>query len=168
MAKDILYDCADAFRKIMDYEFNFTLKNDLKDITLRFSDTDFMHLTSLEKLEDLSELNGISSQNLLNMILNKELTYDRIQESVHFDELKYTGNPTLNTEYTIKDRLLALTNLYTYLDNMTPENTTIHKWLRDVNPNDRPYRSKINADYLIQFHDSVGKKHKMKEFVHSL
>lgn len=157
MPNDVLYNCAVAYKKIMDYELTFVLKNDMKVVTLQLSDKDFMHLTSLEKLDDLSELTDISSQNLLDMILNKELTYARIKESVHFDELKYIGNSPLNIE-TITDRLIALISLYDYLDKVTLENTTIHKWLRDVNPNDRPYRSKINADYLIQFHDSVSKK----------
>lgn len=158
MNNDILYNCAKAYKSLMDYEFKLILDNSYTEVTLKFDENDFMHLTSIEKLDDLWEIEHISSKNLLKLILDKKLTFDRLTDSKYFEKLKYPSESSSSIKYSIKDRLLALTHLYSYLHNCDSQNMVVYKWLRDVHQSSRPHQSKINANFLIVFCDTAEKK----------
>lgn len=152
MSKDILYDCAKAYSKLENYQFEFTLyygKN-IKNFSLNFTPSEFKHLTALEKLEDKPMFSQITSSQLYNKILNNEITYDTISDSsyLHMPVNDVSRN---GTSYCVIDRINALSNLYDYLHGMANDNTRIYKWLKDAHSSARPNHSDIKADFLLEF-----------------
>lgn len=80
--------CAAAFRKLMDFQYCFTLgrKGQLKEIVLGFSETDFHHLVGLHKLKDIDIARGNRSI-VFGNILAGRITYDNLIKSVFIDEI---------------------------------------------------------------------------------
>lgn len=78
-----------AFEKLMKYEYEIVAgsKKTLITMILFFSKEHFMHLIGLHKLTDL-QIQRYSKEKLYDMIMNDELTYDYIEKSVFFSEIK--------------------------------------------------------------------------------
>lgn len=150
--EDLLYQCAKSYKELMDYEYYIVLDNPYKELTITFNAHEFMHLSSIQKLKDLMEIQDLSSERILDMILNRKLTFERIQESIYFSKTEIDS-------YNIEDRLIALKNLHNYLHNMTSKNTSAFRWQRNAPYNERPNNSEINGTLLIVFGDVVEKKH---------
>lgn len=62
-------------------------KNTVLTLEIFFNENAFKHLTGLHKLEDLG-MKTISSEMLFTRVLNKELTYEAIKESVFFNNME--------------------------------------------------------------------------------
>ncbi len=164
---DILFQCAKSYKKLIGTEFTFELGDKYERFTLNFDVSQFMHLTSIEKLNDLWEIENISSKELFEMILKRELTYDRLEQSTNFNEnvfpAKSPDGKANGVEYGIKDRLISLTDLFDNLNNInntkgTP-NIDVYMWNAEpFKQSIRPYNSKIMANYLVEFMDTPHKK----------
>lgn len=159
MSNDLLYDCANAYKKLMNYEYEveLSISKAIRKFTLKFDSSQFKHLSGLEKLEDIDEFNGKSSAALLHTILKKELTIQDVYRS-SFAHIKINEHSPNNVEYYIVDRLRELTNLYNNLHNMTDDNLHIHIWDKDCIAQKRPNHSKIAADYMFEFQNSTTQK----------
>ena len=81
--------CASNFKKLMDYEYYFSIgrKGKLKEITLGFSDTDFHHLAGLHKLKDI-HIARANRSNLFQQILDGRITYNTLTKSQFLPEIQ--------------------------------------------------------------------------------
>lgn len=159
MSNDLLYDCAKAYEKMMDYEFEVELSvnKSIKKFNIIFEPNQFKHLSGLEKLEDKDEFKENDSTELFNKILRKELTISDVMSS-DYANVPINQNSSTQTSYYVIDRLKELTYLYENLHNMTAENLHIHLWKKDCNRDMRPNHSQISADYMFEFQNSATRK----------
>ena len=159
MSNDLLYNCANAYKKLMNYEFEVELSvnKDIRKFTLKFDSSQFKHLSGLEKLEDIDEFNDKNSAALLHSIIKKKVTIQDVFRS-RFADIKINENSPNNVEYYVVDRIRELANLYDNLHNMTNDNLHIHIWDKDCIAQKRPNHSKIAADYMFEFQNSATKK----------
>lgn len=159
MLDDLLYTCAESYKKLMNYEYEFQIavNKTVKSFTLIFEDSQFKHLSGLEKLSDNKDFDLDSSKILLNKILNQELTMQDVTNS-SFANRRINENLSSVTSYYVVDRLRELTFLYDNLHNLTNENLQIHIWNSSCSPRNRPHHSSISADYLFVFQNTVSKK----------
>ena len=120
--------CASNFKKIMDYEYYFSIgrKGKLKEITLGFSNTDFHHLAGLHKLKD-THIAHANRSTIFQQILDGRITYDTLTKSQFLPE--------------IQSRLEALPNLESLLD----ENQLVFRY----NPQIYPHSS-IQSEFLLK------------------
>lgn len=125
---NLLMECASNFQKLINYEYHFTLgrKGKQKEITLRFSETDFHHLAGLHKLKD-TYIAHANRSSIFRQILNSHITYDTIVKSHFFPE--------------IQNRIDALPYLESFLD----ESLLIFRY----NPKIYPFSS-IQSDFLLK------------------
>lgn len=159
MSEDLLYDCAEAYSILMNYEFEVELSvnKSIRTFLLSFQSNQFKHLAGLEKLKDVHEFRENDSTDLLKKILNRELTIHNVNES-SFADIKINENSPNNVEYYVVDRIRELANLYDNLHNMTNDNLHIHIWDKDCIAQKRPNHSKIAADYMFEFQNSATQK----------
>ena len=88
---DILKECAVKFCALLDKSYFIIAGHKGKkiEIDLRFQEDHFFHLVGLHKLLDLKDFYANrNKRNILHCILNDEITYSDIQNSVYFDEIK--------------------------------------------------------------------------------
>ena len=121
---DILYDCAEAYKQLLnnEYHIKFFVDEEIKELILAFSEKEFKHLTGLEKLKDKNILHDLSSSTLFNYILDHKIVYDKssyansqnIEEQIV--DSKHINDPINNIDksnvaYNVVDRIAELTNL---------------------------------------------------------
>ena len=72
---DKLYQCADSYTGLCDYEYRICLYNNgtIINRTIGFDDSGFMHLAGLEKLTDLTAFSDTSSRRLYDNITNRSV-----------------------------------------------------------------------------------------------
>ena len=159
MSDDLLYDCAESYRKLMNYEYELQIavNKTVRNFTLIFEDSQFKHLSGLEKLKDIDEFKENDSATLLNKIINRELTMQDVLSS-NFVNVRINENSPNNVEYYVTDRLKELKHLYSNLHNVSDDNLCICLWKRFCQPNLRPNHSKIAADYMFEFKNSATQK----------
>lgn len=78
-----------AFETLLKYEYRIVAgsKKTLLEMVLFFAKGHFMHLIGLHKLTDL-QLQRYSKEKLYDMIMNDEITYEYLQKSIFFSEVK--------------------------------------------------------------------------------
>lgn len=159
MSDDLLYNCAESYRKLMNYEYEFQIavNKTVKKFTLIFEDSQFKHLSGLEKLSDNKNFALDSSKVLFNKILNKELTMQDVTNSPLANK-RINENLSSTTSYYVVDRIKELMFLHDNLHNLTNENLQIHIWNRNCEPQNRPHHSSISADYLFVFQNTATRK----------
>ena len=125
---DKLKERAEAFKKLLDYKYNFVLgkKGVRTNICLSFNKIHFHHLIGLQSLTDRPQLR-IDRAKIFDQILNSELTYNDISSSGLF------GN--------IEKRFLSFVHIEQFLDS----NTLIFKFNRRT-----PLYSKMKAEYILE------------------
>ncbi len=86
---DRLKASAIAFERLLKYEYEIVAgsKKTLLEMTLFFEREHFMHLIGLHKLTDL-QIQRFRKEQMYNMVMRDELTYDYIEKSVFFSEIK--------------------------------------------------------------------------------
>jgi len=86
---DKLYDCAVAFSKLLNIQYNIKLGKRGKDtnFTIAFDSIDFRHSAGLHKLKDIPQL-WTNSEKVFNWILNGKITYEQISKSEHFKKIE--------------------------------------------------------------------------------
>lgn len=159
MSGDLLYDCAESYKKLMNYEYEFQIavNKTVRNFTLIFEDSQFKHLSGLGKLADIDEFKENDSATLLYKIINRELDIQDVLRS-DFVNTRINENSPNNIEYYVTDRLNELKHFYDNLHNMTSENLYVHLWKRECSSNLRPNHSKIAADYMFEFQNSATQK----------
>ena len=86
---DKLKASAIAFERLLKYEYEIVAgsKKTLLEMTLFFEREHFMHLIGLHKLTDL-QIQRFRKEQMYDMVMRDELTYDYIEKSVFFSEIK--------------------------------------------------------------------------------
>ena len=86
---DRLKASAIAFERLLKYEYEIVAgsKKTLLEMTLFFEREHFMHLIGLHKLTDL-QIQRFRKERMYDMVMRDELTYDYIEKSVFFSEIK--------------------------------------------------------------------------------
>lgn len=156
---DVLLECAQSYKKLMDFEYQFklNLSGEIIDYKLAFSKAEFKHLVGLEKLSDLLKYTKLSSEKILDNILSNKITYSSLCESSQIDD-KINGASANNIEYFLYDRIMELTQLKNYFAKITNHNINIYKWDKSTSSNKRPNHSEISADILMVFSNKSFKK----------
>lgn len=159
MSDDLLHDCAESYKKLMnfEYEFQIAVNKTVRNFALIFEDSQFKHLSGLGKLADIDEFKENDSATLLYKIINRELDIQDVLRS-DFVNTRINENSPNNVEYYVTDRLNELKHFYDNLHNMTSENLYVHLWKRECRPDLRPNHSKKAADYMFEFHNSTTQK----------
>lgn len=86
---DILKQSALAFEKLLKYEYEIIAgsKKTLLNMTLFFAKEHYMHLVGLHKLTDL-QMQRYKRDKMYDMVIQGELTYEYIEKSAFFPEIK--------------------------------------------------------------------------------
>ncbi len=86
---DILKQSALAFEKLLKYEYEIIAgsKKTLLNMTLFFVKEHYMHLVGLHKLTDL-QMQRYKRDKMYDMVIQGELTYEYIEKSAFFPEIK--------------------------------------------------------------------------------
>lgn len=155
MENDKLFDCAAAYLQNSEYEYKIELYNSgtINETSFVLNKSHFMHLSGLEKLSDIINQSEISSAELLDKILNGDITYQNISESSFWGEV--FNNPQKNgVTYTLDDRIDTLTN---FREVLSSGNVKAYSWDSNCHRTHRPYNSEIAADFMLVF-ESENKK----------
>lgn len=130
---DLLLKCATAFRKLMNYQYYFTLgrKGRLTEIVLGFSETDFHHLVGLHKLKDI-HIARANRSIVFQDILANHITYHTLSKSHYIND--------------ISSRLQTFPQLETLLDH----NQLVFRY----NQKNVPY-SAIKSEFLLKMGDNT-------------
>lgn len=155
MENDKLYECAATYLQNSEYEYEIKLYNSgtISKASFIFNKSHFMHLSGLEKLNDIVNSSEINSAELLDKILNRGITYQDILESSLWDEV--FNDPQKNgVTYTLDDRIDTLTKFRDVLNN---GHIKAYSWDSQCHRTHRPYSSEINADFMLVF-ESDNKK----------
>lgn len=158
--QDLLYKCAKSYTELEDYEYTFKcmINNEVKSIKLTFSDSEFKHLTGIEKLKDIPQYSDMRSSQLIKSIYpNQKVFLVNLENSNMFANAINHYSPN-NISYCLSDRFLQLQSLKSYLHNANNHNIELFKWDRNTNSSNRPNSSEISADYLICFKETYNKK----------
>ena len=149
MQEDWLYKSAETFLKLCDYNYQLELldeSNNISIVLLDFEKTDYKHLSGIEKLK-IESINNIKPTDFLDAVLERKVNYNIIQKSQRFNE--YIDGQK-NGKFKLVDRLAALASFYDDLRNATSETLHIYQWKKNVHKNNRPHKSNINGDYLVE------------------
>lgn len=124
---DKLYDCANAFEKLLDIQYRIIVgrKGKATELCIGFSKLDFHHLMGLGKLKDLR----IATHNrsiVFDEIISGKITYETISKSRYLS--------------LIENRFRPLTQIETLFD----DNRLIFRYNKKINQ-----FSLIEADYLL-------------------
>lgn len=158
MSNDILYNCALAYKQLLNYEYTIKLQTNkaIKDITITFNETEFKHLLGIHKLIDLPLYANMASSTFFNNVLAGKICYADISSSLFFNS-PLNHHSSGNIDYYIADRILELTKLQNYIKNLGTDCRGIFKWEKNTASNQRPYQSDISADVLIVFSKTNSK-----------
>lgn len=149
MENDKLYDCAAAYIQNSEYEYEIKLYNSgtISKASFILNKSHFMHLSGLEKLSDIINSSEINSAELLDKILNRDITYQNILESSLWGEV--FNDPQKNgVTYTLDDRIDTLTKFRDILNN---SRIKAYSWDSQCHRTHRPYSSEIAADFMLVF-----------------
>ena len=130
---DILYDAAQAYSRLIGTKYSIVLgyKQRAINLILNFYKDNFYHLAGLHNFKDIDALSA-RPEAVYKKILSKNITYNDILKSSHFDE-KY------------KIRILDLIELEKYLD----IGTDFFGWDKR-NAIQAKISTRIKADYLLK------------------
>ena len=149
MGNDKLYDCAAAYLQNSEYEYKIELYNSgtISKMSFVLNKSHFMHLSGLEKLSDIINQSEISSAELLDKILDRDITYQNISESSLWGE---TLNDPQNNGviYTLDDRIDTLSKFH---DVLNSNHIKAYLWDSNCHRMHRPYSSEIKADFMLVF-----------------
>lgn len=149
MENDKLHDCASAYLQNSEYEYKIELYSSgtISEASFTLNRSHFMHLSGLEKLSDIINQSEISSLELLNKILDSDITYQDISESSFWGDV--FNDPQKNgVTYTLDDRIDTLTH---FRDVLNSSNVKAYAWNSDCHRTHRPYSSEIAADFMLVF-----------------
>ena len=126
---DLLQKCAQEFDRLVPYQYHIIIgrKGKTLEFTISFDRADFHHLAGLHKLRDNVRLQTGKRIDIMKEILNGQITYNNIKQSIYFHEMA--------------PRLLPLSQLELFLDS----NEIIFRYNSKAN-----IFSVIQADYLLQ------------------
>ena len=123
-----VYDCVDAFSKLLDIEYEIVLGRKMQSVTLRieFRKTDLHHLIGFQYLVDRPELNH-DREKVFNDLRKRKISDKHIEKSHHYEKIK------------------GRVNFLPQLESIFDDNKTVYRY------NERLDNfSLINAEYLLK------------------
>lgn len=156
---DILNEAANAFHKVQNYDYIYTLGNRKRKIVISVisnSKNDFTHIFGLDHLKDIPSVTALTSSQksaVFRNIMKGNITFEDIEKSKFlYAPLEKTLNLRTNKPYTIFERIQSLRNIEQILD--SSYKGEFYKWDIDncqvvVNGKENRY-VKINANYLLK------------------
>lgn len=193
--QELLKRCGEAFKALTAYSYQIKMFHDgiVSDINLKFTPSDFLHLTSLEKLDGIWQTSYMDSgytsdgrrlfkknEKMLENIIKERFDFKTVETAVNFfddtNELPESIENARQSGCVIKSELLsrlsALENLYIIINNseLDTENIQklfalkVYKWDKTARHESRPHSSKINADYLLEFHKNYNSEKPYVDF----
>lgn len=126
---DLLLQCAQEFKKLLPFEYRFTIgrKGKLVTFSITFEETDFHHLAGLHKLRDNALFITGARNRIFQSVLAGRLTLANAQSSAFYNE--------------IESRFEPLSHLESFLDS----NELVFRYNESAN-----VFSVIEADYLLE------------------
>lgn len=174
MENDILWDSANEFLKIKDYNYQFTIAKNGKalDVSIRVFLQDYTHIVGLDHLSDIRGFNTRNSKvksSIFDEIISRKTTLNSISSSKYFNEpFPSTYNDTTKSEYTLSERIEASKDIAYYLDNAY--NGKLYKWDKRKSfikmPDGKIKQSLINADYMLAIPSKTNAKETMYIFMY--
>lgn len=175
---DDLYKAAKSFESIANVNYLFTLGNSNRRIivtTVSCNKSEFSHVVGLDHLKDIAEFSThntkIKERNFRD-ILSGKIKYSEIEKTSSYlhSPIPLTLNESTNKEYTIAERIKALSNVEEILDNAFKGE--ICKWNKNksqvrINSN-LTKRSTISADYLLSVPSSNNSHEKIYFFMYQV
>lgn len=155
---DILQKAAQNFENASNNNYEFAVGNRKKQVKFLITSTtpsEFIHISGLEHLTDVSLLtakNSTQKSAIFNRIIQKQISFDDISNSKFlYSPIPSTYNYCSGAEYTIYDRLTSLSNFENIMDNAFKGE--VYKWnlrkCRIKMPNGKYRQTTIKADYLF-------------------
>lgn len=174
MENDILWDSANEFLKIKDYNYQFTIAKNGKalDVSIRVFLQDYTHIVGLDHLSDIRGFNTRDSKvksSIFDEIISRKTTLNSISSSKYFNEpFPSTYNDITKSEYTLSERIEASKDIAYYLDNAY--NGKLYKWDKRKSfikmPDGKIKQSLINADYMLAIPSKTNAKETMYIFMY--
>ena len=126
---DLLQECANAFQKLLVYEYHFVVgrKGQRKEFKLSFQESDFHHLAGLHKLKDIAQIQQGMREKIYQKIIMGKITLKQLEKSIYFEQMN--------------ERILPLSGLESMLD----DNNMIFRYNEKIQK-----FSLIRADYLLE------------------
>lgn len=159
---DELQQAALNYEKLLNTEYVYTLgTRTRKKVIIEFigcNSEEFTHIYGLEHLTDIKdfadlEKKSAAKKKIYGKIKNGEYPLnDLLKNSIILSSPRpQTYNPDTKKEFTIYDRILALKDLESVLDNV--ENAALYRWDKNkckiICPNGKGRHTNINADSLL-------------------
>lgn len=147
---DKLYECADSYKRLADYEYKLNLYNNgtIINTTINFDMNSFMHLSGLEKLNDLPLIERNPNSRVIHeLIMDNSVSYEYVRNSNSWNN-PLNDPQTNNVTYTLEDRIETLTKFRDVLNNRSVK---AYSWNPDCHNSYRPYNSEIKADFMLVF-----------------
>lgn len=161
---DTLQMCAQNYKTLTQYNYIIITGNSKRveiHFDLKFIRENFTHITGLDHLDDLDGFGThklVEKLRLFQEILDGKVTYTDIQKSIKFyDYIQGTYNNNTGKCYTIADRLNALVDLESLLDNMYVGKLYHWRAYTTAKTANGKYRqTSIRADYVLQIPKQNG------------
>lgn len=147
---DKLYECADSYASLTDYEYRLRLYSNgtIVNTTINFDISSFTHLCGLEKMNDLPLIERNPNSRVIHeLIMNSSLSHEYVRGSVNWNA-SLNDPQTNNVTYTLEDRIETLTKFRDILNN---HSVKAYSWNPDCHNSYRPYSSEIKADFMLVF-----------------
>lgn len=157
--KDALVQAALSYKELLDSEYEFKLgTNSRKMVVTLISSTkgEFIHTIGLHHLEDIARFQTkktYEKEILFKDICKGKITMKHLAEQSKMLKLPISGsvNPRTGSYYCVEDRILALQDLATILDNAYMG--SFYRWeqknARTITTDGIHRSSKISADYML-------------------
>lgn len=123
-----IYDCVDAFAKLLNIEYEIILGRKMQNVTLKieFRKSDLHHLLGFQYLSDRPELNH-DREKIFNDLQKRKISEEHIEKSHHYDE--------------IRERI----EFFPFIESIFDDNNTVFKYNENLNS-----FSLIKAEYLLK------------------
>ncbi len=178
---DKVKECAESYQYLVEQRVNYEIMifdnktKSIENLLIIFTPDEFKHLTGLEKMKELQKANYLADE-FYAAAKEGVFTYQYISEGAK----DYFFDDTGKTEEEIKlmkgelphgavgknellDRLTALESIYDLFKGLKPDEDgnkeytlEIYQWDKNAHQSDRPQESKIQADFLLEFHSELA------------
>ena len=97
---DKLFECATTYKQLLSTQYNMIVgrKGKTINISIKFNDTEFVHLLGLHKLEDNEFIRSAARTKVFSAVLNKKITFNEVKKSKYFSLINNRFEPFSNIE----------------------------------------------------------------------
>lgn len=169
---DVLQQAATNYRKLTNTEYLYTLgTKNRSSVILEFIGCnleEFTHIYGLDHLTDIPEFNNIigntaAKRRVFKNILNGDISMAYLESNSKEIKapIQNTYNPETNSEYTIYDRIIAIQDLESILDNVSK--ASLYNWdsrkSTSIAPGGKKRNTDIGGDFLLVIPGKNPKTH---------